>query len=434
MTRVVVMGLGRFGGGASAARWFAQQGADVVATDLADEAKLGETIAALAELPITYRLGRHDEEDFARADVVVVNPAVPFDHPLVAHARSHGARVVTELGLTLQQLPGPVLAITGTNGKSTTATLAAAMLEASGRTVELGGNIGRSLLHACAGMRPDTVAVLEISSFQLAWLEHDGLAPQVGIVTNVTGDHLDRHPTMEHYVAAKRKLARAVPAGGLLLLPRHDPVASTFADGAAARVAWFDEEEPADLTGLLSGLRLAGRHNRANAAAAAYAALELGATPEGCAAGAAACEPLPHRLERVAELRGVLCVNDSVCTTPVAAAAAVRSFTQPVVLLTGGRDKGLDRGPLLEAARTAKKVVAYGETGPEIARLVPGALQADNLEEAFRMGLVQAASGDVFLLSPGFSSYDQFPGFDVRGRRFRELIEAEIAEDRPATR
>lgn len=425
MSRVVVMGLGRFGGGVASARWFAERGHEVLVTDLRDEQTLAGSIDALRDCAVTFRLGSHDEADFDAADIVVVNPAISFDHPLV-----RGRRVVTEMGLTLQALPGPVIAITGTNGKSTTATVTAAMLEASGIPVALGGNIGRSLLNDAASFAPDTVAVLEISSFQLAWLEHSDFAPQVGIVTNVTGDHLDRHPTIDHYIESKRKLARAVVAGGTLILPRDDVIAARFAEGVRANVAWFGEEDPVDL----SGLRLLGRHNRANAQAAALAALAVGASQQGCARGAAACDPLPHRLESLGEADGVLRVNDSVCTTPHATAAAVRSFERPVILLAGGRDKGLDRRPLLEAAQAAHAVVAYGETGPEIARKLPAARVERDFESAVRQALQIARPGDVLLLSPGFASYDEFPGFDLRGQRFRELVGTPIAESRDATR
>jgi UDP-N-acetylmuramoylalanine--D-glutamate ligase len=428
VSRVVVMGLGRFGGGAAVARWFAERGHDVLVTDLREEEALADSIESLSGCAVAFRLGRHDPADFAAAEFVVVNPAVPFDHPLLA-----GKRVVTELGIAVRELKGPVVAITGTNGKSTTATLVTSMLEASGVPAALGGNIGRSLLNDAASLSADTVAVLEVSSFQLAWLEHADLRPRAAVVTNVTGDHLDRHPDLAHYVESKRKMARFVPDGGTLVLPRDDPVASRFAEATRAPVAWFSADEPP--AGVdLSGLRLLGRHNRANAAAAAHAALAAGATPEGCAMGAAACAPLPHRLESLGERDGVLCVNDSVCTTPHAAAAAVASFDRPVVLLTGGRDKGLDPAPLIEAASRARAVVAYGETGPKIARFLPSARCEPDFASAVRRGLELARKGEVLLLSPGFASYDEFPGFDIRGARFRELVGTPIAESREATR
>ena len=349
-----------------------------------------------------------------------MNPAIPFDSPWIERARAAGATLTTEMGLTLRHWPGPVVAITGTNGKSTTAGLTAAMLEAAGIPVALGGNIGRSLLSRCASVSPDTVAVLEISSFQLAWMEHDDWHPRVAVVTNVSGDHLDRHGTFEHYRDAKRRLADAVAADGTLILPRDDEVAASFAEHTAGSVEWFggDEPDPVDL----SRLAIVGRHNYANACAAARAALAIGATANACAAGAAAFPALPHRLESVGERGGVLCINDSVCTTPVAAAAAVKSFTRPVVLLTGGRDKGLDWGPLLLAARDAHAVVAYGETGPRLREELPDARLERDFSSAVRTGLELARPGDVLLLSPGFASYDEFPGFDVRGQRFRELV------------
>ena len=176
MKRVLVMGLGRFGGGVAAVRWFRARGHPVVVTDLYNERKLKEPLAEIAPLGVELRLGGHDEKDFDATDILVVNQAVPFDDPLVQRARSKGKEVVTELGLTLRLLKGPIVGITGTKGKSTTSAMIAAMLEASGRPVVLGGNIGRPLLNEAERMSPGTVAVLEVSSFQLAWLEHDAFA------------------------------------------------------------------------------------------------------------------------------------------------------------------------------------------------------------------------------------------------------------------
>ena len=421
------MGLGRFGGGASAARWFAERGEDVLTTDLRSRAQLEDAVAELEPLGVRFRLGRHDPADFDRADVVVVNPAVPFDDELVQRAIRNGARIVTEMGLTLRELEGnalrgPVVAITGTNGKSTTAALCAAMLDHSGVPVRLGGNIGRSLLNEASRLGSGTVAVLEISSFQLAWLEHDDFAPRVGIVTNVSGDHFDRHITVRHYVESKKRLVTAVPEEGLLVLRGDDPICREFAAAARGRVAWFGGDHAPPLP--LDALQLPGRHNRENAAAALHAAVEVGATAEGCAAALAGFRPLPHRLERVGEMRaGVEYIDDSVSTTPEATAAAVRSFGRPVVLLTGGREKGLLLSPLLEAAQEAHQVVCYGESGPGLSKALPGTHLRRGFDSAVRLAFDLARPGDVVLLSPGFASYDEFPGFDARGERFRALVE-----------
>ncbi len=420
MRRVLVFGLGRFGGGVAAARYFAGLGAEVTATDSADERKLASSIAGVAPLGVRLRLGPHREEDFRNCDTLVVNPAIPFDHPLVDLARHRGAEIVTELGLTLRELKGPVVGITGTNGKSTTSTLIASMLKRSGRSVALGGNIGHSLLNEARDHAPGTVAVLEISSFQLHWLESGLLRPVAAVVTNVTGDHLDRHKTFEHYAASKRRLVDAVAGGGTVVLCEDDPTCRGYGQGARGQVRWFGASATPPLP--LRSLRLPGAHNRLNAAAACHAALAAGATAAGCEAAMAAFEPLPYRLESLGEVGGVLRINDSVSTSPEAVAAAVASFDRPVVLLTGGRDKGLRLEPLIESARRARAVVAYGETGPRLAREIPGVALEEGFDAAVRRGISLARPGDVLLLSPGFSSYDEFPSFDVRGDRFRELV------------
>ncbi|HEX5135758.1 MAG TPA: UDP-N-acetylmuramoyl-L-alanine--D-glutamate ligase [Planctomycetota bacterium] len=424
MRRVLVMGLGRFGGGVAAVRWFRARGHPVLVTDVGDPGKLARSLAEIEPLGVELRLGGHEEADFDTTDIVVVNPAVPFDHPLVRRARARGKQVVTELGITLRHLKGPIVGVTGTKGKSTTASLVAAMLEASGRPVTLGGNIGRPLLNEAERLTAGTVAVLEVSSFQLAWLEHDDFALDAAIVTNVTGDHLDRHPTFGHYAGSKRRLVEAVRPGGAVVLREEDEVCRSFAAHTRGRIVWFGESRPPPIA--LDGLRLAGRHNLWNAAAAAHAALAVGATPEGCRAAIRDFRPLRHRLEMLPTHGDVAFVDDSIATTPEAAAAAVGAFSRPVILLTGGRDKGLDWGPLVRAADRAKAVIAYGETGPKLHERIPASQLRPGFDAAVRRALEIARPGDVVLLSPGFASYDEFPGFDARGDRFRELIGAPL--------
>jgi UDP-N-acetylmuramoylalanine--D-glutamate ligase len=418
VSRVLVVGLGRFGGGVAAARHFAGRGDDVCVTDMRDADTLAASVAEVAPLGVRLRLGAHDPADYEAADIIVVNPAVPFDDPLIARARARGKAIVTEIGLTLRRLEGPVVAVTGTNGKSTTVALIAAILKSSGVPAELGGNIGRPLLNE--RLAAGTVAVLELSSFQLEWLEHDHLAPVAAVITNVTGDHFDRHPTREHYVRAKRRLVEAVPERGVVILREEDADCRAFAAHARGRVVWFGDNHPPPVS--LADLRLAGRHNAANAAAAAHAALAAGADPEGCRRAVGLFAPLPHRLQRLLEMDGIEYVDDSVSTTPEATAAAVAAYARPVILLTGGRDKGLDWDPLLRAAGRARAVVAYGETGPALHRALPESHLSPDFDRAVRLAREIARPGDLVLLSPGFASYDEFAGFDARGARFRQLV------------
>jgi len=411
LSRVVVMGLGRFGGGEAAARYFAGRGDDVLVTDLRSEEELADSVASIRPLGVELRLGRHDPADFSGCDFVVVNPAIPFDSPLVALAPRH----VTEIGIVLRDWPGPIIGVTGTNGKSTTVSLVAGMLAEAGIPHALGGNIGRSLINQVSTAGPAQVAVVELSSFQLGWMEHDDWSVAAAIVTNVTGDHLDRHKTFEHYLSAKRRLVERVAPGGVCVLNRDDPACRGLADASPGRVEWFGSREP------FEGLRLAGSHNRANAAAALRAARAVGADEDACRAGARGFAPLPHRLEDLGERAGVLRINDSVSTTPVATAAAVDAFARPVILLTGGRDKGLELAPLIEAGRRVKRVIAYGESGPRVARRLEGAILEESFDEAVLRAVGLAQAGDIVLLSPGFASYDEFAGFDARGERFRQL-------------
>ncbi len=422
MKPVLVMGLGRFGGGVAAARWFAERGHPVRVTDRQARDKLVASVALLDGLDVEFRLGTHDPADFDAAGIVVVNQAVRLDNPLVERARAHGASIVTELGLTLRHLRGPLVAVTGTKGKSTTSSLAAAMLAAGGRRVVLGGNIGRPLLTRVERIDAACVVVLEVSSFQLAWLEHDDFRPQAVVVTNLSGDHLDWHGTLEHYIASKERLLRAAGEGCTVVLNADDERSVALAKRLrpGVRCVWYGESHAPPVP--LDSIALRGPHNRLNAAAAAHAALAVGATPGGCRAALARFRPLPHRLETLQTRDGLLWVNDSIATTPTAVQRALESFSEPVVLIAGGQDKGLSWGPLIEAGRRAKAVVAFGETGPRLAALLPQTHLRDDLAGAVRQARRLARPGDVVLLSPGFASYDQFSGFDERGELFREIV------------
>jgi UDP-N-acetylmuramoylalanine--D-glutamate ligase len=395
------MGLGRHGGGVAAARYLAEQGAIVTVTDLADATVLADSLAALAGVPIErLHLGGHREQDFTTADLIVVNPAVRPDNRFVQLARESGARISSEIELFLDTCPAPVIGVTGTNGKSTTAAMTAAAIEAAGRSVWLGGNIGRSLLPELPRIRPDDWVVLELSSFQLHWLGENARWPRIAMLTNFAPNHLDWHPSVEHYRGAKQRLM----------------------DHAHRVIApWDDADVPP--------LCVPGRHNRANAAHAAAAAEAIGADRKSIQRALAEFAGLPHRLAFVAEVVGRRFFNDSKATTPEAAIAALASLDRPTWILLGGSDKQVDLAPLVQSVGAhARGAATFGTIAVKLddllsarAAQIPRSRSA-TLDEAFTCCWKQSRPGDAILLSPACASLDQFRDYAERGERFVQLV------------
>lgn len=463
--RVMVVGLGTFGGGLGAALHLIREGADVTVADLAPADRLAAPLDLLAPGRPRLILGRHPtEEEVAAVDWICASPAVPWTAPPLAAAARRGIAVESELTLLMRLLPCPSLGITGTNGKSTTTMLAERALAAGGRRVFGGGNIGGSLLGQVATMRADDVVVLEISSFQLEHLGEIGLGPTVGLVTNVTPDHLDRHGTFEAYVEAKRQILAAARAA---VLQRGDASCRVFATRFGGEVLWFGgasefrgdepgarlrDEGVGEFRGRdgsrvevdLAPFPLRGDHNRWNLLGAATAATCFGVDFTAAARAAFSVAPLKRRLNELGRKRGVLFVDDSVSTSPPAVAAALESFDGPIRLLVGGYDKGIDQAPLLQAiARRCTKAYLYGAVAPTLAdRLqmeaggsaaMPATIPArerprwelfEKLEDAFAAAVRESESGETVLLSPGFASYDQFRNFTERGDLFCALYAA----------
>lgn len=420
------MGLGHFGGGAAAARWLARQGARVTVTDLADAESLAESLASLEGVPIAeFHLAGHREEDFRGAELVVVNPAVRPDDPLLRIAAESGARLVTEIGLLLENCPASVLGVTGSNGKSTTAAMTAAILGAAGRRTWLGGNLGGSLLEEIPQMAPADWVVLELSSFQLWHLGAAGPRLRVAVATGCSPNHLDWHGTWAHYVAAKQRiLAGQGPADAAVLNPLDAEVCnwSALARGRLAAPPGLEEIPP---------LAVPGRHNRINAACAAAAAMAAGCDAAAVRSGLESFAGLPQRLERIAAIRGRRFYNDSTATTPESAVAALESLDGPVWLLAGGRSKGFDFGPLAEAiAGRARGAAFFGSSRGELAAGVMARNAAfdsavvETLDEALDWCWRRSQPGDSIVLSPACASTDQFRNFHQRGRRFAELVGA----------
>ncbi len=447
--KVTVMGLGLNGGGVATARFFALRGADVTVTDGKGEKDLEPSLEALADLPsIRFVLGRHVKEDFRGADVVIKNPGVKLEgNPYLEAARS----IESDVSVFLRFSRAPLLAVTGSKGKSSTVSALHFGLKELGYPSFLGGNITVSPLTFLGETGDDTPVVLELSSWQLADLRGRGLLkPRVAILTPVMPDHQNWYGGMEPYVADKKLLYADMDEKGVLLCNRDDQWGPVFASETPSKSVWYSAspfpEEPgawlekdgsgwmrpagrADAVRILpERLSVPGAHMRQNLLNAAQALVLWGAAPEAAAEALGRFSGIHHRLEFFHEEGGVRYYNDSAATIPEAAAAALRSFEAPVLLLTGGTDKNLDFAPLAETANRAKKILLLAGSGTD--KLIP-------MLRAARIGfegpypdlpaLVQAAKdraqpGDVVLFSPGATSFGLFKNEFDRGNKFREAV------------
>jgi len=438
---VAVIGLGK--SGVAATRLLAREGVRVYASDGSTHPYAADALEELGALPgVEVEIGHHNLGRIRRAAGVVVSPGVPPDAPPLAAAREGGVPIVSEVDLGFRALGDTrTIAVTGTNGKTTTTALIAHLLRSAGLPAEAVGNIGRPVSDlALARPGPRWLAV-EVSSFQL----HDSpnFAPDVGVLTNLAPDHLDRYATVEDYYADKALLFRNATAESVWILNGDDPAVLAMAAGVpgiAARFslvhpadAWFDGARGRLLLGgepLLARdqLRLLGAHNVANALAASLALERAGVAPAAIADGLRTFQALPHRLEPIREAGGVLWINDSKATNIASTVVAVEAMTRPFVLLLGGRHKGepyTRLGPLLR--ERCRLVIAYGEAGPIVSAdlegqvpLAQGTTFADVLERARGA----ARPGDAVLLSPACSSYDQFTNYEERGAAFRRFAES----------
>ncbi|MFN2570885.1 MAG: UDP-N-acetylmuramoyl-L-alanine--D-glutamate ligase [Gemmatimonadales bacterium] len=443
---VAIIGLGK--SGVAASRLLAREGVRVYASDASDHPYAGEAAEALKDLPtVEVELGRHDLNKIRYAVGVVVSPGVPPDAPVLTAARHAGVEIVSELDLGFRALaalqPGTrSIAITGTNGKTTTTALVAHLLSAAGLRATTAGNIGRPITDLALARERYQWLSLEVSSFQL----HDSpnFAPQVGVLTNLAPDHLDRYPSADAYYADKRLLFRNATDENVWVLNADDPLVLKLANGSAGRRAFFSLAKRTDAwydapnvvlrlggEALLarSDLHLLGDHNVANALAAALAVHEAGVPPALIGEGLRSFRALPHRLEPVREVQGVLWINDSKATNIAATTVAVLAMQRPYVLLLGGRHKGepyTGLAPLL--ARHCRLVIAYGEAGPLVEQDLTGAVPLERgttFEDVVARARRAAQRGDAVLLSPACSSYDMFKNYEERGGTFRRLVEAQ---------
>ncbi len=403
--RVVVMGLGRFGGGLGVTRWLLDQGAEVLLTDLASESELEQQLAELgAHNRLQLVLGSHREEDFRNADLVIANPAVgtPWKNQFLLSAWDADIPVTTEVQLAVERLPGQrIIGVTGSSGKSTTAAMIYEALQFSGVPSLLGGNIGGSLLHKLDCSSDETVVVLELSSAMLWWFGNErggGWSPHVAVQTNISPNHLDWHETMESYVLSKENI---------FAFQNEDDIA-------------IRSEEIGSCT---FEIELLGEHNKLNAATALAAAMAVGADETKSIQGIANFRGLPHRLQKVSSF----CYNDSKSTTPESTKLAVDSFEEPsrLHLIVGGYDKNIDLSLIGEQGRRVAGLYAIGETASKILDPVSDghAENCGTLELAVRAARKRMKQGDILLLSPGCASLDQFDNYEQRGEWFCDLLE-----------
>ncbi len=446
---VLVMGLGRFGGGVDVARFAASSGAKVIVTDLASRQQLNDSIKKLESrcigTDIEFHLGSHSPADFQHADIIVVNPAVPGDNEFLKLARRHNKFITSQINIFFQLCPAPIIGITGTNGKSTTAALTAHLLRSASderrassiEKVWLSGNIGNEpLLTVVDQISPDDLVVLELSSFQTEQLAHIQKAPKVALLTNLTPNHLDRYGTFAGYCAAKenifkfQNLDRNCPA--VSIFNAEDKVAAKWLEKYrkdAGRICIkFSTDDVSEE--IRDSFTLLGRANLSNLAAAVAIARHFGIDDNQLKTSLSQFKPLPHRLELVARIDGVSWYNDSKATTPESAIAALEAFEQPVVIIAGGYDKNVAFDELgQKIAENARAAILLGQTAERIADAIKASPKnqtrielVNSLAEAVQLANRLTVSDDVVLLSPACASYDMFDNFQHRGREFTRLV------------
>ncbi len=436
--RVTVAGAAR--SGSAVAELLVRRGAHVT---LSDERREEGDLGRLARLGVTLELGGHRVETFTQADMVVLSPGVPPEQPAVAAARARGVPVIGELELASRWLAGRVIAITGTKGKSTTAALTGRILEAAGFTVTVGGNIGIPLSAQVDGSTPDTLHVVETSSFQLEQI--DTFRPWIAVMLNISPDHLDRHPSLATYAAAKARIFENQDVSDWAVVNADDPTVvelagraraakrlfarqTPIADGTLIESGWIVDRRGGDRERLvpLAAVHVLGAHLLDDVLAAATIGVIAGAAPAAMTGAVEAFRGLEHVMELVAEIEGVRFVNDSKATNVASARSAIESFESNLVPIIGGRFKGGDlrllRGPL---GGRAKAVVAIGEARPLVREAVGDLVavhEAASLEEAVATAFELAKPVGVVLLAPACASFDMFRDYADRGRRFKEEI------------
>ena len=443
--RVLVVGLGK--SGVASALFMQAHGARVTVSDTKSGDELRNEIPVLLDHGITVETGGHGDRTFRGQDLIVVSPGVPVDAPPLVQARTLGESVIGEIELAAQFLPGPIVAITGSNGKTTTTTLTGEIMTAGGFSALVGGNIGTPAISLADRAKPETVVVLEISSFQLETVQ--SFRPKVAVVLNVTPDHLDRHRTFEIYTDAKARIFENQRPDDFAVLNADDPTCVALAGRTRAQVYWFSRQKEVeqgawvkggaivfrDKTGQreilqVSDIPLKGAHNLENVLAAACAGILMGCAPGKIRQAVHDFKAVEHRLEFVATIGDVDYYNDSKATNVDATIKALESFPANIHLILGGKDKGSDYTVLNDLLRKrVKRVYTIGAAAAKIEGQIvssknggPEVVHAETLENAIRKAHASAKPGDVVLLAPACASFDQFKSYEHRGKVFKEIV------------
>jgi UDP-N-acetylmuramoylalanine--D-glutamate ligase len=443
--RVLVVGLGK--SGVASALFLKAHGARVTVSDTKSGDELRNEIPALLDHGITVETGGHGERTFRGQDLIVVSPGVPVDAPMLVQARAMGEAVIGEIELAAQFLPGPIVAITGSNGKTTTTSLTGEILTAGGLPTLVGGNIGTPAISLAERATRETVIVLEVSSFQLETIQT--FRPKVAVVLNVTPDHLDRHRTFEAYADAKARMFENQRGDDFAVLNEDDPTCVAMAARTRAQVFWFSRQKEVKLGAWVregqilfrdgassrknqqreimqvSEIPLKGAHNLENVLAAVCAGALMGCAPEKIRQAVCDFKAVEHRLEFVATIRGVDYYNDSKATNVDATIKALESFPANIHLILGGKDKGSDYSVLNDLLRQrVKRVYTIGAAAGKIESQIKNVevVHAETLENAVRKANAVAEAGDVVLLAPACASFDQFKSYEHRGKMFKEIV------------
>lgn len=442
--RVLVMGLGLQGSGMAASRYLVQQGAMVRVTDMKSAEVLAPSVKALEGLPVEFVLGEHREEDFLWADLVIRNPGVPRSSPYLRLAQEHGARIEMEIGLFFLACPGRIIGITGTRGKTTTTTLLYEILKAAQKTVVLGGNVaGVETLSLLPSITPETLVVLELSSWQLEGLAPHRISPSVSVMTNVYPDHLNTYSGMEEYAEAKANIFRHQTAQDIAVFNYDNLWTRRFGEEAIART-WFTSMERGGSFKrgstqidpfIFTETPLPGRHNLENILLATTAARLLDIPDETITSTVKVFRGVAHRLQEVRAVNGVRFVNDSTCTTPIAGEVGLQAFEGPLVLIAGGNTKHLplEHWPATIVRRCRDVILLPGSGTDELLPAIQEEARKQGLPspirgvyDTFRMAMDNAVSftqaGDTLLFSPGFTSFGMFLNEFDRGNQFIEYV------------